>query len=63
MKKIKIKTKEEAIEFLEEEANINVEIVDYKYRVSDNDFEDTIKDTKELIEYANEQAEAINDVD
>ena len=54
-----IKDIDEAIAFLEDKAGINVEIIDYKYRVSDNDFDDRITDDKELIDYANEQKEAI----
>lgn len=55
----KIKTVEEAIKFLEERAGINVEEVEYKWRIWDNDFDDSCKEDKDLIEYANEQMEAI----
>ena len=54
-----MKTEQEAIEFLQKEAGISVEIVDYKYRVFDEDFDCPIKDTKALIEYAKEQKEAM----
>jgi len=57
----KIKTTDEAIEFLSEKAGIKTEIVDYKYRVSDQDFNCSIKTDKDLIDYANEQMEAINE--
>ena len=63
MTKKKITTKEEAISFLIEKAGINVEVVDYEYRVFDSDFNSPIKDAKELIEYANEQKEAIGEYD
>lgn len=56
-----IKDVNEAIAFLETKAGINVEIVDYKYRVSDNDFDCRMTDDKELIDYANEQMEAIGE--
>ena len=57
-----IKTKEDAIKFLEEEINISVEdISKYKYKIYDEDFCDFIKDDKELIDYANEQMEAIEE--
>ena len=58
----KIKDVDEAIKFLFEKANINVEVVNYKYRVYDNDFDSPIKDDKELIDYANEQKEALEEV-
>jgi len=56
-----IKTRKEAINFLRNNAMINVEIVDYKYRVWDKDFNQPIKTNKELIDYANEQKEALDD--
>lgn len=56
---MKIKNINDAIKFLTEKANIDVEVVDYKYRVSDNDFNCSINDDDELIDYANEQKEAI----
>jgi len=56
-----IKNVDEAIAFLEDKAGISVAIVDYKYRVFDNDFDEPITDDKELIEYANEQMEAIGE--
>jgi len=61
MKSKEIKNVEDAIKFLLEKAGIQTEIVDYKYRVSDQDFNSPIKDDEELIEYANEQMEAIEE--
>lgn len=54
---IKIKTVEEAIKFLQEAADINVEIITAKYRIFDEDFDDFVKDDKSLIVYAQEQQE------
>jgi len=57
----KIKDINEAIKFLQEKAGINVEEIEYKWRIWDNDFDFNCKDDKELIDYANEQMEAIED--
>jgi len=54
-----IKTVDEAIRFLSEKVNISTEIVDYKYRVFDEDFNCPVRTDKDLIDYANEQKEAI----
>ena len=54
-----IKTVEEAIKFVSDKAGISTEIVDYKYRVFYEDFNSPIRTDKELIDYANEQKEAI----
>ena len=57
-----IKTKEDAIKFLEEDINISVDdISKYKYKIYDEDFCDFVKDDKELIDYAIEQMEAIEE--
>ena len=57
----KIKTVEEAIDFLENKAGINVDENTHKWTIWDIDFRDYCKDDKELIDYANEQMEAIMD--
>ena len=49
---MKIKTVAEAIKFLSEVANISVEIVKYKYRVFDEDFNTPVKTDEDLINYA-----------
>ena len=58
---MEIKTIDEAIEFLQTKAGINVEIMTAKYRVSDFDMDSYIEDDKQLIEYAKEQQEAIGE--
>lgn len=58
-----IKSVNKAIEYLREKAGIDTKIVNYKYRVSCEDFNVSIKTDKELIDYANEQREAIEDSD
>ena len=59
---VEIKTVDEAIKFLSDKVCISTEIVDYKYRVWDEDFNVPIKTDKDLIDYANEQKDAIEDV-
>lgn len=56
----KIKSVNEAIKYLKEIAGIRVvNIKVYKYKVLDEDFECYMRTNKELIDYANEQKEAI----
>ena len=57
----KIKTTSEAIEFLQKKANINVEEVNAKWIIWDDDIDNLLKDDEDLIDYANEQKEAIED--
>jgi len=58
----KITNVTEAIIFLEKEVGISVEEVpNYKYRIFDKDIDNYIKDDEDLIEYANEQKEAIEE--
>ena len=61
IKMTEIKTVDEAIRFLSEKVGISTEIVRYKYRVSDMDFDCPIRTDKDLIDYANEQKEAIEE--
>jgi len=57
---MEIKTIEEAIKYLEEKAGINVmERNKAKWDVWDDDFDDVINTDEDLIDYANEQKEAI----
>ena len=59
-----IKTIEEAIRFLEEQAQINVKLRNKdKWQISDNDINMSIKDDNALIDYANEQKEALEEDD
>lgn len=53
-----IKTIEEAVFFLENNAQIDVELRNKdKWQISDSDINISIKDDKALIDYANEQKE------
>ena len=57
--KEEIKTINQAVEFLE---TIGIDVDDvshYKYKVYDNDFSDFVETDKDLIDYANEQQEAL----
>ena len=56
-----MKTVKRAIEFLTKKANSSVDVLHYKYRVFDEDFSVFLKTDKELINYANEQKEAIEE--
>ena len=52
----------DAITFLETDAQIDVEdISGFKWGLSDNDMNFSLRTDKELIEYANEQKEALNE--
>jgi hypothetical protein len=59
----KLKTVEEAVEFLEKKAGINVAVNHkfYKYNIWDLDINEQIETDKDLIDYANEQKEALEE--